>query len=548
MRNVIIIGSGPAAWTAALYLARADLNPLVIGGKTPGGQLMNTTEVENYPGSVDGITGPELISVMEKQAKKFGTEVINDEVSEVKKTSKGFEINYGDGKKEESLAVIISTGSSYRHLGVPGEEEFSAKGVSYCAVCLPPDEAVIGNSSVKHISSIKEKQEVLTHDGSFQEVVGTTKRKFKGDLVKIKTRYFTEPVLLTKNHPVMSSTLARGSGANYWKDTSFSNPIWVKAGALKKGDLVHYPIIKKTQDIKNLLLSDLVNVRVDNKGLAHNLSETHTSKSIPNKIPLTKSFMRLVGYYLSEGSIFKHSFALYFSKKEKEYIKDASNLIRNIFGLEPRLIIKDNVCKVVAYSYLLCNFFESLFSKKSFAKKLPHWMLHLPLAKQREIIKGFYRGDGCMREKDYVLVSNSRQLVYQFRDILLRFGILPSITRRNKDQLNKKDHFIDGRKISFRHDKYHMVVKNGDSIRLMDQVLGEKHNILTKRIRSNSFAWIRNNYVLLPVTSVESESYGGYVHNIAVKKNNTYVAKNFIVHNCDAPFFKDKKTLVVGGG
>tara|TARA_Y100000310_G_scaffold192317_1_gene192272 strand:- start:362 stop:1282 length:921 start_codon:yes stop_codon:yes gene_type:complete len=137
MRNVIIIGSGPAGWTAALYLARAEMKPLVIGGAKPGGQLMNTTEVENYPGFEDGITGPELISVMEKQAKKFGTEVVNDDVKSVKKTAKGFEVSYAD-KKEECLSIIISTGSGYRHLGVPGEEEFSAKGVSYCAVCDAP--------------------------------------------------------------------------------------------------------------------------------------------------------------------------------------------------------------------------------------------------------------------------------------------------------------------------------------------------------------------------------------------------------------------------
>ena len=136
MRDVIIIGSGPAAWTAALYLARAEHKPLVLGGAKPGGQLMSTTDVENFPGT-GTITGPALIDAMEKQAKEFGTEVINEDVTSVKKTAKGFEVSYG-GKKETALAVIISTGSHYRHLGVPGEEEFSAKGVSYCAVCDAP--------------------------------------------------------------------------------------------------------------------------------------------------------------------------------------------------------------------------------------------------------------------------------------------------------------------------------------------------------------------------------------------------------------------------
>ncbi len=136
MRNVIIIGSGPAAWTAAIYLARANLKPLVVAGKAPGGQLMTTSEVENYPG-YEAILGPSLMQNFEQQAKKFGTDVINEDATKAEKGKKGFTVSFG-GKKEQAMALIISTGSSYRKLDATGEKEYSARGVSYCAVCDAP--------------------------------------------------------------------------------------------------------------------------------------------------------------------------------------------------------------------------------------------------------------------------------------------------------------------------------------------------------------------------------------------------------------------------
>ncbi|WP_019261739.1 thioredoxin-disulfide reductase [Gardnerella vaginalis] len=135
-KKVIIIGSGPAGYTAALYLARAGYTPLVIAGAlTPGGQLMNTTEVENYPGFADGILGPDLMEAMQKQAEKFGAQVILNDVVSVDFKDDLKTVTTDDGKTYTANAVIISTGSQVRKLGVPGEQEYSGRGVSYCATC-----------------------------------------------------------------------------------------------------------------------------------------------------------------------------------------------------------------------------------------------------------------------------------------------------------------------------------------------------------------------------------------------------------------------------
>lgn len=132
--QVIIIGSGPAGLTAAIYAARAGLEPLMIEGMEAGGQLMLTTDVENYPGFPDGIMGPEMMGLFRKQAERFGTRILQSDVSKVDLSERPFKIWIGEDV-HEAAAVIVSTGASARWLGVPGEEKLRGHGVSACATC-----------------------------------------------------------------------------------------------------------------------------------------------------------------------------------------------------------------------------------------------------------------------------------------------------------------------------------------------------------------------------------------------------------------------------
>ncbi|MFV0532190.1 MAG: thioredoxin-disulfide reductase [Cumulibacter sp.] len=161
VRNVIIIGSGPAGYTAAIYTARANLKPLVFEGSQFGGALMTTTEVENFPGFVEGIDGPALMSNLRGQAERFGAELRPDDVTEVNLTATPKSVTVG----EETFyadAVIIATGSKYRYLGLPDEERLLGRGVSACATCdgfffRDQDLAVVGGGD-----SAMEEATVLT--------------------------------------------------------------------------------------------------------------------------------------------------------------------------------------------------------------------------------------------------------------------------------------------------------------------------------------------------------------------------------------------------
>jgi thioredoxin reductase (NADPH) len=134
--QLIIIGSGPAGYTAAIYAARAGLKPLVLAGAvTAGGALMNTTEVENFPGFPAGIQGPELMEGLQQQAEKFGAQVVFDDATEVQLTGHLKRVVTGAGQTHEAPAVILATGSAYKELGLPEEKTFSGHGVSWCATC-----------------------------------------------------------------------------------------------------------------------------------------------------------------------------------------------------------------------------------------------------------------------------------------------------------------------------------------------------------------------------------------------------------------------------
>ena len=149
--KLIILGSGPAGYTAAIYAARANLNPVIITGMQPGGQLTTTTDVDNWPGEADGIMGPQLMENLQKQAERFDTQIVYDSINEVELTNKPFKL-IGEVEEYTCDALIIATGATAKYLGLESEKKFMGKGVSACATCdgffyKNKDVAVIGGGN-----------------------------------------------------------------------------------------------------------------------------------------------------------------------------------------------------------------------------------------------------------------------------------------------------------------------------------------------------------------------------------------------------------------
>ena len=169
MRDLVIIGSGPAGYTAAIYAARADLKPLVITSSVEmGGDLMKTTDVDNFPGFADGVMGPDLMMSMQAQAERFGAELVFDDATSVDLNGPVKKITLGNGDVIESKAVILSMGSQYRHLGLDDEKRLSGFGVSWCATC---DGAFFRNRAVAVVGGGDSAMEEATFLTKFADTV-----------------------------------------------------------------------------------------------------------------------------------------------------------------------------------------------------------------------------------------------------------------------------------------------------------------------------------------------------------------------------------------
>ncbi|MEK8088198.1 thioredoxin-disulfide reductase [Thermithiobacillus plumbiphilus] len=202
--RLLILGSGPAGYTAAIYAARANLNPVLIQGIQPGGQLMTTTDVDNWPGEPEGIQGPDFMEKLERQARRFDTEIVFDHISQADLQQRPFRLT-GDNGVYTCDALIIATGASAKWLGIPSEEKFAGKGVSACATCdgffyRNQEVAVIGggNTAVEealYLSNIAKKVTVVHRRDSFRSEKILQQKLFEKENIEVLWNHAIDEIL-----------------------------------------------------------------------------------------------------------------------------------------------------------------------------------------------------------------------------------------------------------------------------------------------------------------------------------------------------------------
>lgn len=444
----------------------------------------------------------------------------------------------------ESAEQISEMLAKYGSLSIDGRPQLSmsaselveivmgvnSKAFVFPAHCLLPSEIVITNPEIKEIQNIREGEKVFTHTGNTRLVKKVLSRKYTGKVFKVIPWYFSGGVETTPEHPFLAiKTIKKCSGTgDICKPTKshirncynhrYKNykPVWVAAENLEIGDVLLYPRLSRNIDVKILRMKDYIN----------------PVGSFPEKIMADAKFCRLAGYYLAEGySNKRDGIGFSFnSKTEREYVEEVKSLVKEVFKIDAKSGKTDG--DIVVYSKNIMRLFELLFYagpiKNAMTKCLPQWALYLPIKKQVELFKCWWRGD-----KGYTV---SRLLHNQLKLICLRLGIIPStyVNKRIHHQKRGK-HFIGQREIKANSDMYtftHLAFFN-DFLGLLKEM--EFKNFATKTDKRHG--WIDERFVYIPVRKITTKNYTGQVFNLEVEKDNSFLTESASVHNCWTPWF-----------
>lgn len=377
--------------------------------------------------------------------------------------------------------------------------------------CLPTTSLVQTNPSLQPIEKLMIRAKVLDHNGKYSRISKVFSRNYSGKIINIKSRLGT--VRLTPDHLVKSIKVPEGDKYLRIKNKRSLPQAWYHAIELKRNDILLYPKPKIVKDVKKIKI-DVPKYKYDFR-----------SKKIPTTIAVDGDFLRLTGYFIAEGDtntkMCHVNLTLSFGSHEKEYINDVSNLFKKIFNLDTiiRTNERQNVTIITVNNVHVTRFFNKLFGKGCVNKQIPEFMLFLPTKKQKELIKGLWRGDGFINTKipRAGFSTVSYKLAQQVKFLLIRQGIIPSFYIEKERSINGTHH----------REAYRIHVGSW-SVRNLANLLGR--NLCEKELTHDS--WIDENYIYLPITSITNEFYRGEVHNLEVENTHSFATDSALLHNC----------------
>lgn len=378
----------------------------------------------------------------------------------------------------------------------------------FCHFCVTPDTLVTTNPSVTPISEIRTGDRVLTHAGQYRSVQQVLTRNYSGRLYSIKPLGSPFPLRVTQDHPLLVAPRQPTKKGRLEKKPA--RLVWKTPPDLKLGDYLTMPIPKEVR-----------NVEVYEQNVS--VGQPSTGKRLVRRLRLNAEpdLFRLIGYYLAEGYVVRRTLGLAFGSHEDEYIKDASQLIEKYFERRTRKSTIHNSTHVLLHSVVALQFFEN-FGRGSENKRLPDWVMFAPREKQRELIKGTWRGDGYFhtptkgnRATFFEYVTTSKTLAFQLQQLLFRTGIVGQVAF--VQHRNRKPSFV--------------VTVRGRFVPAMAELMGVRFE--DARTKTFSRFEMDDNFVYVPIKSIAFSHVNDQpVVNLSVEGDESYVAGNVIAHNC----------------
>ena len=381
--------------------------------------------------------------------------------------------------------------------------------------CLFPYEKVYSDASLVPISQIHIGDHVMGFDGQSDLVRGVFSRRYSGKIITLKNKL--GEVSLTPEHIVYAIKLPKQSKYARTKNKKQLTPAWYHASSLEKGDIAIYPFDTSVID-KSYVETEVIKKKWDFK-----------SNPIPSRINISPDFLRLVGYFLAEGNIQDRPSKTYisfsFHIKEVNLANDVRTLVKDIFGLETKEKLRPSSNGRIVYIYNahVARFFKSLFGNGAEHKRIPYFMMKLPILKQVQLIVGLWRGDGYVNtarigsRAGYATVSY--HLAQQIKVLLLRQGIIPSI-------YSEKSKMVKG--VQHRHN-FRIHVGQRESLQKLCKLLLEKYLPSSYSIVDS---WIEGGRLFTPITNVSYVKYTGLVFNLEVMNTHSFTTPAFCLHNC----------------
>jgi len=374
-------------------------------------------------------------------------------------------------------------------------------------VCVVPETLIHTNNKIEEIVNLREGQKILGHDGFYHKIRSIHKRNYNGRIYSVLARNIGGTTLTPEHHILSIKT-------NHlrYKFSSYESCMvdWYTPEELRKGDILLYPIPREVMKLESISLN-IEKPKWDFR-----------SKELPGKIAITRNFLRLIGYYLSEGYVrtdrCKGTVGFVFNSKETNYIKDVVLLMKNIFGLSPaKHETQHNSVNLEFYSARLARFFEREFGKGAKNKSIPQWAMNLPLKQQEGLLCGLWRGDGYINNQRGKFVTISKQLAYSIRLLLFRHRIIFSFLTVPEQGMHKESYCI--------------YVKEEESLKRLSGIYG-KDIKRPPKLKNTHKSWFDDKFYYTPIKKILTSGYKGLVYNLEVEEPHSYISNSAILHNC----------------